>query len=137
VHVRILRLGPATLALTAAALVVASPVAAAPTIEPSPKVVTYKQARVGTTQVRWVTFTNRTGSPVVFGPLGISAVGAAGFAFYGDTCGGEVVELQAGASCAYGIAFKPYAAGSFRARLVYAIGGGASLAGVELRGRAG
>jgi hypothetical protein len=128
---------PALTALTALALVLASPVAAARPLEPSTELVSYRPTRVGSIQVRWVTFTNRTRAAVVFGPVAIFAVGPAAFALHGDTCGDEIVELPPGGSCAYGIAFTPKAAGRFQARLVYVVAGGRPPATVELRGRAG
>jgi hypothetical protein len=109
--------------------------AAAPVLAPSASLVSYGQSPVGRTALRWVTFTNRGSLPVLFGPVAVAARGPAGFALHGDTCGGEIVQLAAGASCRYEVAFSPATAGTFRARLMYGADG--TIAAVELRGKAG
>lgn len=108
--------------------------AAAPVLAPSSKVVSYGQATVGSTTVRSVTFTNRGSLPVLFGPVAVAWRGPAGFALHGNTCA-EIVQLAAGASCRYEVAFSPATPGSFRARLMYSADG--RIAAVELRGKAG
>ena len=127
----------AVLMMLAAALcsVLALPAsAAAPMLSPSSTVLSYGQSAVGSTTTLWATFTNRSSSPAVLGPVAVSWHGPAGFALQSDTCGDEVVQLSAGASCKYQVAFSPSAAGSFRARLTYVADG--RIAAVELRGRA-
>ena len=109
--------------------------AAAPVVWPSVTLVSYGPAKAGSTAFRRVTFTNRSSLPALLGPVAVSSQGPTGFALWSDTCGGEIVQLAAGASCSYTVMFAPSAAGAFRARLMYA--SGSSIASVELRGRAG
>ena len=129
------RKAPLLATLTVLCGVLALPAAAAaPGLAPSSKVVSYGPAAIGSTAVRWVTFTNRGSAPVLFGPVAVSWRGPAGFALQGGTCA-EIVQLAGGASCSVGVAFSPRTAGSFRARLMYSAD--SFIAAVELRGRAG
>ena len=67
----------------------------------------FGRVAAGGETTRRVVFTNVGDVSVTLGPVGIFALGRPAFGMASDDCGGEVVELAPGGSCAYVLRFAP------------------------------